>query len=180
MRYAQGGGLTPKQQRAREWVRLDAGARFERGEKTTDIAAALRVGVRQVEKWRRDWREGGPEALRSKGPLSVERLSPEQWRRLRRALELGPAAHGWDEGGGWTLTRVRTVIGRMFHIGYTVQGVSKLLRRHGWSVQVPAQRALERDDAAVEVWKNEVWPQVKRPRRTWAPTSASRTRPGRG
>lgn len=179
MRYAQGGGLTPKQQQARERVRWDAGARFERGEKSTDIAAALRVGVRQVEKWRRDWRAGGLEALRSKGPLSVERLSPEQWRRLERALELGPAAHGWDEGGGWTLARIRTVIGRMFHIGYTVQGVRKLLRRHGWSVQVPAHRALERDEAAIRVWKNEVWPRVKPPRRTWAPTSASRTRPGR-
>jgi transposase len=180
VKYAQGGGLTPRQQRAREQVRLEAGTRFERGEKTADIAAALRVGVRQVEKWRRAWREGGLGALRSRGPLSVERLSPEQWQRLRRALELGPAAHGWDEGGGWTLTRVRTLIGRMFHIGYTVQGVWKLLRRHGWSVQVPAHRAIERDDATVEVWKNEVWPQVKRPRRTWAPTSASRTRPGRG
>ena len=179
MRYAQGGGLTPKQQQARERVRLDAGARFEQGEKTTDIAAALRVGVRQVEKWRRDWREGGLEALRSKGPLSVERLSPEQWRGLERALEAGPAAHGWDEGGGWTLARVKTLIGRMFHIGYTAQGVSKLLRRHGWSVQVPAHRALERDDAAIRVWKQQVWPEIKAPRRTWAPTSASRTRPGR-
>jgi transposase len=117
-----GGGLTPKQQQARERVRLDAGARFERGEKTTDIAAALRVGVRQVEKWRRDWRAGGLDALRSKGPPSVERLSPEQWRRLERALQPGPAAHGWDEGGGRTLARIRTVIGRMFHISYTVQG----------------------------------------------------------
>jgi transposase len=179
VRYAQGGGLTPTEQQAREWVRLEAGARFERDEKTADIAAALRVGRRQVEKWRRAWREGGLDALRSAGPLSVERLSSEQWQRLERELERGPAAHGWDEGGGWTLVRIKTLIGRMFHIGYTVQGVWKLLRRHGWSAQVPAHRAIERDDAAVEVWKNEVWPEVKAPRRTWAPTSASRTRPAR-
>jgi transposase len=176
VRYAQGGGLTPKQQRAREWVRLEAGARFERGEKTADIASGLRVGVRQVEKWRRAWREGGLDALRSAGPLSVERLSPEQWHRLERELGRGPAAHGWDEGQGWTLVRIKTLIGRMFHIGYTVQGVWKLLRRHGWSAQVPAHRAIERYEAAVEVWKNEAWPEVNRSRRTWAPTSASRTR----
>lgn len=179
MRYAQGGGLTPKQQQARERIRLEAGTRFERDEKTAEIAAALRVGVRQVQKWRQDWRAGGVDALRSRGPVSTERLSPAQWQRLESALGQGPLAHGWDEGQGWTLARITTVIGRMFHVGYTVQGVWKLLRRHGWSAQMAAHRAIERDDAAVEVWKNEVWPQVKGPRRTWVPTSASRTRRGR-
>nr|WP_308429088.1 winged helix-turn-helix domain-containing protein [Streptomyces brasiliensis] len=53
------------------------------------------------------------------------------------------------------------------------------MRRHGWSCQVPLRRAVERDEEAVEVWKEEVWPQVKPPRRTWAPTSASRMRQGR-
>jgi hypothetical protein len=56
----------------------------------------------------------------------------------------------------------------------------KLLRRHGWSVQVPVRRAIERDDAAIEVWKTEVWPEIKGLRRTWAPTSALRTRRDKG
>ncbi|WP_415365518.1 helix-turn-helix domain-containing protein [Saccharothrix sp. BKS2] len=86
MRYAQGGGLTPREQRARERIRLEAGARFARGERTAVVAAGLRVGVRQVEKWRRGWREGGLDALRSAGPMSVERLSPVQWERLVREL----------------------------------------------------------------------------------------------
>jgi hypothetical protein len=33
------------------------------------------------------------------------------------------------------------LIGRLFHIGYTIEGVGKLLHRHGWSVQVPARGA---------------------------------------
>jgi putative transposase len=78
------------------------------------------------------------------------------------------------------LQRVRVLIGRLFQVGYTVQGVWKLLRRHGWSVQVPARRAIERDDEAVEVGKAEVWPRVKGLQRTWAPASASRTRQVRG
>ncbi|MFD8723515.1 winged helix-turn-helix domain-containing protein [Streptomyces sp. NPDC059629] len=41
----------------------------------------------------------------------------------------------------------------MFHVRYTVQGLWKLLRRHGWSAQVPLRRAIERDDEAIEVWK---------------------------
>ena len=159
---------------------MAAADRFARGETSAVIAAELRVGVRQVQKWREVWRVGGADALRSKGPVSVERLSPQQWERLERELKRGPLAHGWDEGQGWTLTRIETLIGRMFHVGYTVQGVWKLLRRHGWSAQVPARRALERDDESIEAWKAEVWPQVERGRRTWAPTSVSRTRRVRG
>ncbi|WP_374116916.1 winged helix-turn-helix domain-containing protein [Streptomyces sp. MNU76] len=97
-----------------------------------------------------------------------------------RELERGTLAHGWDEDQGWTLVRIRALIIRLFLVEYTVQGVWKLMRRHGWSAQVPARRALERDDASVERWRSEVWETVKPPRRPGTPTSASGTRPGRG
>ena len=71
------------------------------------VAAVLRVGERQVRTWRQAWRDGGSDALRSKGPHSVERLSPAQWERLVRELELGPMAHGWSEDQCWTLGRIR-------------------------------------------------------------------------
>jgi transposase len=179
MKYAQGGGLTPKGQVERERIRLEAADRFARGEATAVVATALRVGERQVRKWRQAWRNGGSDALRSKGPYSVERLSSAQWERLVRELERGPLAHGWSEDQSWTLGRIRIVIARTFHIGYTVQGVWHLLRRHGWSAQVPVRRALERDDAAVEVWKAEIWPRLKGRRRPVTPGSASPTRQAR-
>ncbi|MEV4808196.1 winged helix-turn-helix domain-containing protein [Nonomuraea sp. NPDC049421] len=75
---------------------------------------------------------------------------------------------------------MKTLIGRLFHIGCTIEGVGKLLRRHGWSVQVPSRRALERDEQAIATWEQKVWPAVKPPRRTWAPTSTSRTKRVRG
>jgi putative transposase len=100
-------------------------------------------------------------------------------RELVRELERGPLAHGWSEDQCWTLGRIRVVIARGFHVGYTVQGVWHLLRRHGWSAQVPVRRALERDDGAVEVWKAEVWPRVKAPRRPVTPGSASPTKQAR-
>ncbi|WP_318205787.1 winged helix-turn-helix domain-containing protein [Streptomyces sp. SCL15-4] len=67
----------------------------------------------------------------------------------------------------------------MYHVGYTIQSMWKLLRRHGRSAQVPLRRAIERDDEAIRMWKAEVWGQVKGPRRTWAPTFAARTRQAR-
>jgi hypothetical protein len=103
---------------------------------------------------------------------------------LRLGLELelgkGPLAHGFAGDQRWTLGRIKTLIGKLFHVGYTVEGTWRLLRRHGWSCQVPVRQAMERDDAAVAVWKEQVWPDIKGPRATWAPTSASRTRPARG
>jgi hypothetical protein len=30
---------------------------------------------------------------------------------------------------------VKTVIGRMFHVSYTVEGTWRLLRRHGWPLR---------------------------------------------
>jgi hypothetical protein len=57
VRYAQGGGLTDAGRAVREHVRLKAVERFERREKNKDIADALRVTERSVQRWRRQWRE---------------------------------------------------------------------------------------------------------------------------
>ncbi|MFF2660279.1 transposase [Kitasatospora sp. NPDC058032] len=177
MRYALGGGFTAQEQQRRERVRLDAVERFERGDSNRMIAADLRVTVRSVERWRRAWREGRSPALESKGPQSPPRLSERHFAQLERELEKGPLAHGW-EGQRWTLARIKTLIGRRFHVSCTVQGVWKLLRRNGWPCRQPIRRAIERDDGAVEVWKKQVWPQVKAWRRRSGPGWSSRTRPG--
>ncbi|PAZ12870.1 transposase [Streptomyces sp. SA15] len=177
MRCADGGGLTAERRAAREGLRLEAGERFARGDRTSDIAKDLRVSERSVERWRHDWREGGMAGLKSKGPAKLPKLSDERFARLEEELAKGPAAHGWEDQR-WTLERVRTVIGRQFQISCSIAGVWRLLHRHGWSWQSPARRALERDDHAVELWKKDVWPQVEGPRRRSGPTSSSRTRPG--
>ncbi|MFI6448810.1 winged helix-turn-helix domain-containing protein [Kitasatospora sp. NPDC050543] len=175
MRYAQGGGLTAERRAFREQVRLEAGVRFEAGEKTSAIARDLRVSERSVERWRRAWREGGIQGLRSAGPASVPKLSSEQFAALEEELGKGPSAHGFEDQR-WTLTRVQTVIGRRFRMKLSIATVWRLLKRNGWSWQAPARRALERDEHAVELWKQEVWPRVKAPRRRSGPGSSSRTR----
>ncbi|MDT0347744.1 winged helix-turn-helix domain-containing protein [Streptomyces sp. DSM 44938] len=176
MRYAQGGGLTDTGRAVRERVRLEAVARFEAGETTSTIAATLRVSERSVERWRRAWREHGTAGVLSKGSPGRPRLSEGQIARLERELERGPLAHGWEDQR-WTLARIKTLIGRLFHVSYTVEGTWRLLKRHGWSCQQPARRAIERDETAVEVWKKEVWPEIKGPRRTAALGWSSKMRP---
>ncbi len=143
MRYAQGGGLTAERREFRERLRLQAVERFARGETNAVIARELRVSVRSVQRWRKSWRSDGAQALGSKGPASRPRLSPAQFRQLEAELAKGPAAYGWPDRR-WTLERIQTVIARRFHVTYTIQGVRKMMRRHGWSYAAPVSRAAER------------------------------------
>ncbi|MEV0537888.1 helix-turn-helix domain-containing protein [Kitasatospora sp. NPDC050463] len=55
--------MTDAGRAARERIRLQAVVRFQGGEKNQEIAAALRVSERSVERWRRQWRERGPNGV---------------------------------------------------------------------------------------------------------------------
>ncbi|MFJ1600590.1 helix-turn-helix domain-containing protein [Streptomyces sp. NPDC088261] len=48
---------------------------FESGQKNAEVAAALRISVRSVERWRRAWREGGEAGVLSKGSPGSPRCS---------------------------------------------------------------------------------------------------------
>ena len=115
MRYAQRGGYTPAEQQRRERLRLEAAGRFVAGDSVSEIARDLRVTPGSVRRWRRAWQAGGAEALKSQGPVSAERLSPQQWARLEAELRKGPLAHGFADDQRWTLGRIKTLIGRLFH-----------------------------------------------------------------
>ncbi len=118
--------------------------------------------------------------MASKGPGGgPAKLTPAQVGELEAVLEAGPAAWGWDEDQCWTLARIADVVRRRFGVGYTLAGLDLLLHRIGWSVQVPARQATERDEEQISAWREETWPVIKRRRRTWAPGSVSKTNPAR-
>jgi transposase len=175
MRYPDGGGLTAEQRARREKVRLEAAGLIEAGAGDREIARRLRVSRMSVNRWRRALAVGGREALASRGAGGARcKLSAAQLAELESVLDDGPAACGYDDQC-WTLARVADLVWQRFGVEYTVGGVHVLLHRTGWSVQVPARRAAERDEAAVTAWKEETWPVIKGPSRTWAPGSSSKT-----
>ncbi|MEV5511320.1 winged helix-turn-helix domain-containing protein [Streptomyces orinoci] len=176
MRYPQGGGLTAERRAFRERIRVEAARMFAAGQDNAVVAKRLRVSVRSVQRWRRSWNDGGPKALQSRGSPGRPKLSEALFAVLEQELDKGPVAHGWPDQT-WTLDRIRTLIGRCFHKSITLSAIAQMLRRHGWSHQVPARRALERDEDAITGWVRETWPQVEAPRRRSVPTSSSRTRP---
>ena len=72
------------------------------------------------------------------------KLSAAQVAGLEAVLDAGPAAAGYLDQR-WTLARVADQVWRRFGVEYTLAGTAVLLHRIGWSVQVPARRAAERD-----------------------------------
>ncbi|MFZ3566830.1 helix-turn-helix domain-containing protein [Streptomyces sp. BH034] len=116
-------------------------------------------------------------ALRRTVQGVVDRAVPLRRTAATRAGRSGPLVHGWADQR-WPLARIRTLIGRLFHVSCTVEDTWRLLKRHGWSWQQPTRRAIEPDDDAVEVWKKKAWPRTRAPRRSAAPGSSVRARPG--
>jgi putative transposase len=145
-----------------------------------EVAGRFRVSRMSANRWRRALAAGGRPALVSKGPGGARcRLSPAQLDELQALLSAGPAAWGWADQC-WTLARIAEVAHERFGVDYTLAGLDLLLHRLGWSVQVPARRAAERNEEQIAAWREGTWPEIKRPRRTWAPGWSSRTSPVRG
>ena len=179
MRYPDGGGLDAAERARRERVRLAAAEMIEAGAGDQEIAKRFRVSRMSVNRWRRALAAGGREALASRGAGGAKcKLTPAQVAELEEVLDAGPAACGYADQC-WTLSRVAEQAWRRFGVEYTLAGMAVLLHRAGWSVQVPARRAAERDEGKIARWREDTWPVIKAPRRTWAPGWSSKTSPAR-
>ena len=174
MRYAQGGGFTATERERREQVRLRAVKMFVERAASAEIARELRVTPRSVCRWRQAWLAGGPAGVASRGGAPRCRLDDGQLAVLEERLRAGPLAAGYRDQR-WTLARIRDLIKAETGVDYTVPGVWYLLRRNGWSCQLGARRAAERDEARVAGWKARTWAKAKSPRRPSAPGSSLRT-----
>jgi transposase len=149
----------------REGRRLRALELKERGWKQTKIADALGVTEGAVSQWmKRAREEEGVEGLRHKPPPgATPRLSDQERARLPELLARGAEAHGF-RGEVWTCERVAQVIRREFGVSYHPAHVSRLLKALRQSLQKPQRRAEQRDEEAIERWKQKKWPSLKKGR----------------
>lgn len=88
-------------------------------------------------------------------------MSEEQRAKLPELLERGAQAHGF-RGEVWTCERVAQVIREEFGVGYHPAHVSRMVRALGLSLQKPSRWADQRDEEAIERWKAEEWPSLKK------------------
>jgi transposase len=153
---------------ATDWCegrRLRAFELKQQGWSQQRIAEALGVSKGAVSQWMKRARDGGGvEALkRQPAPGATPRLSEQQRMKLPELLAQGAQAHGF-RGEVWTCERVATVIRREFGVSYHPAHVSRVVRALGLSLQKPQRRAEQRDEEAIERWKEKRWPHLKKGR----------------
>jgi transposase len=145
-----------------EWRRYRALYLKRQGWIQRDIAEALDVSEVALSGWLALARDGGPEALRARpAPGRPPRLSPAQKRSIPELLRHGPEAYGF-RGQVWTCARVARVIEEEFGVRYHKDHVGRLLKGLHWTPQQPITRAIQRDDEAIQRWRDEVWPELRR------------------
>jgi len=171
----------PAAQRERDHLevrRLQAAELFAAGVRQAEVARQLKVSAQAVSVWHARWQTGGTDALRSRGPSGpTPRLLDAQLATVEQALLEGADAHGFT-GELWTLDRIAIVIERLTGVRYHPAWVWALLRhRLGWSAQRPVRRAAERDQAAIDRWVKERWPQILQTPNGAEPAWSSSTSP---
>ncbi len=144
----------------RQWRRFQALRLKQHGWYQRRIAEALDVSEVSVNHWFTRARLGGPEALLSHPSAGhPSALSAAQLRLIPEFLWHGPEAYGF-RGQVWTCARIAKVIEREFGVAYDKGHVSRLLKQLRWTPQTPIKRSSQRDEAAIERWRREVWPRL--------------------
>ena len=152
--------------------RLLSAKLLQEGKGVREVGRLVGAVPSSVSRWKQALDEGGLEALKAKPhPGRPARLSREQKKELVQVLLKGPQAAGFATDL-WTLARVAKVIEREFGVRYHPGHVWYILRDMGWSCQKPERRARERDEAAIEQWRTEEWPEAKKRRATEAGASS--------
>jgi transposase len=140
--------------------RLEAGALFEQGKTRAEVAQFLGVSWKAAHGWFKDWEQGGIDSLASKGkPGPASKFTEEDLRILREHLVKGAVAHGYSNEL-WTLRRIGALLTELFGKKTSASEVWRLLRSMRWSPQKPVRQARERDQAKVDKWKDETWPEL--------------------
>jgi transposase len=155
-----------------EEIRRMAVQRVWEGEKPSAVIASYGFSRPIIYKWLREARGKGRglRALRSrKGTGRPRTLTPKQEQQLFRWINgKDPRQHGFDFGL-WTRLVVRKLIADKFGANLGVTAVGKLLAKLGLTPQKPLKRAYERDPAAIEAWKHDIYPGIaKRAKRRGA------------
>lgn len=154
--------------------RRRAVALLQQGVRLREVARRVQASVSSVSQWRAAWQQGGDAALAPKPvPGPPHKLTDEQCTRLVPLLLQGARAYGFPNEL-WPLKRIAAVIQVEFGVRYHPAHVWKLLRRLGWSCQVPEQRPIQRDEQAIAHGQRYKWPAIKKSPTTWRPSRLPR------
>jgi transposase len=145
-------------------------ALLDSGYSLNEVGRRVGCNASSVMRWRDARRRRGAEGLRVRSsPGRPWKLEQRQRRRLVNLLLQGPMMHGYRTNL-WTTARIAELISHEFGVQYHRDHVGRLMHGLHWSPQKPERRALERNDEAIERWKQKDWPRIKKTLRGWVPT----------
>jgi transposase len=161
-----------------EYRRQRALALLDGGLSLNEVGRLIGCNASSVMRWRDARQQGGTEALKVRcSPGRPLKLSTKQRNRLVSLLLKGPLAYGYRTNL-WTTARIAALIEQQFGVSYHPDHVGRLMHILGWSPQKPERRALERNEEAIQRWKQKDWPRIKKRLHGWVPISSSPTNRG--
>lgn len=135
---------------------------FNEGLRICEVAQLVGVSHTSVRRFVNAFKLKGADGLNPiPHPGKVCKLSEDDLAKLKNMLCQGARLHGYLTEL-WTLERVVALIHRHFGIKYHFTSVWHILRKLGFSCQKPERRAREADDQAIENWRDDEWPRIKK------------------
>ena len=144
--------LIAKESDAMQRDRLRSALLVLQGRQALEVADAVGRSRRFVQRWAYAYRDGGIEAVRGRtAPGRQRRLSPEQEARLVQRVMAGAAPR--DGVASLRGPQIQGILARDFGKSFSLNGIYKLLNRHGFVCLKPRPRHPQQDPAAAKAFK---------------------------
>ena len=129
-----------------------------------EVAEVLGVHPSEVTRFVKLYEQGGWAALKLKArgrkPGSGQRLTAEQEEHIQKLIVDKTPDQLKMRYALWTREAVRRLIIKEFGVEYSLQAMSVILHRWGFTPQKPVKKAYEQRPAEVQRWLDETYPQV--------------------
>jgi transposase len=143
-----------------EQLRLIAMRMLELDRPPSEIAKVVDRDPQTIRHWKRVWQRQGAAGLKSKPhPGRPPKFSRQQWQKFLSMLECSPKDHGYN-AYLWTTALMARLVQEKFGVKLNHDYIGEMLHKLGWSCQKPTKRARERDEQAIEHWRQVVWPEL--------------------
>lgn len=135
----------------------------EGGERPSAVMRSYGLARTVIYRWLRAYRRGGEAALRSrKASGRPRRLAAKDLLKVRRMIDGHDPRHYGYAVALWTHAIVADLIRKKFRVRLSASQVGRLLKKVDVTPQKPLRRAYERDEKAIEAWKTQEYPRLKR------------------
>lgn len=135
----------------------------EEGKPQVEIASLVNCSQAWVSKVLIRYKTLGESGLKVKGkaPGKASYLKADQLESLKSMLLQGALQYGFATDN-WTRERIAELIQQQFEVSYHPSHISKVMKKLVFTQQKPKRRSYRKDDQAVEDWRKEQLPKLKK------------------